>query len=319
MIIEDFLFINEQGLYCSRGDFYLDPQTPVAHAVISHAHGDHAVRGNNFVYCTAATAAFMQHRYQKQAGNQFNIYNWSESFVINGVKISFIPAGHILGSAQVLMEYEGVRYLYTGDYKLQEDSTCERLEFVKADVLITETTFADPEVRHPDAASEIMKFNAFNHNILLGAYSLGKAQRLISLINRYCPERSVVVHHSIFGLNKIYDAFGYSPGKYEIYNRKSMKLPDQNMVYIVPPLTFNSYIHAKNVVRAFASGWMRLQVNNDMQVLISDHVDWNDILKMVSEAEPHEVWTLHGNGNHLKRYFKDSMKIKMLNYADREG
>ena len=318
MIIEDFLFINEYGLYCSIGDFYLDPQTPVSQAVISHAHGDHGVRGNDSVYCTAATAAYMHNRYQKQAGKQNKIYGWSESFNINGVKISFIPAGHILGSAQVLMEYKGIKYLYTGDYKLQEDPTCERIEFVKADVLITETTFADPKVRHPDAITEIEKLNAFIHNVLLGAYSLGKAQRLISLITKYCPERTIVVHHSIFTLNKIYESFGYIPGKYELYTRKSMKIANQNMVYIVPPLTFNSYIRAKNVLRAFASGWTGLQINNDIQLLISDHVDWNDILTMITEVQPQEVWTLHGNGNYLRDYFRNSMMIKVLNHADRK-
>jgi len=316
MIIKDFLVINERGLYCKLGDFYIDPKEASAHAVISHAHGDHAVRGNQNVYCTAATAAIIQHRYQKNAGHHIQIYNWSEPFNLKGVTISFLPAGHILGSAQILMEYLGVKYLYTGDYKMQDDLTCEKIEFVKADVLITETTFADPAVKHPSAKAEIEKLNAFNHNVLLGAYSLGKAQRLIRLISDHCPQRQVLVHHSILGLNKIYEQFGFHPGKYELYTRKQMKQPDQNMVYIVPPLTFNSYIRAKNVVRAFASGWMNLQANNDLKILISDHVDWNDILTMLKEVEPIEVWTLHGNGKHLKSYFKDQLMVKLLDYAD---
>ncbi len=316
MIIEDFLVINDRGLYCREGDFYLDPKQAAEHAVISHAHGDHAARGNENVYCTAASAAFMQHRYHKNAGNNFRISGWSEPFNLNGIVISFIPAGHILGSAQVLMEYKGVRYLYTGDYKLQDDPTCEKIEFVKADVLITETTFADPSVQHPNAADEIMKLNEFKHNVLLGAYSLGKAQRLISLISDYCPQRSTLVHHSIFSLNKIYESFGFMPGKYELYNRKLMKKPDQDLVYIVPPLTFNSYIRAKNVVRAFASGWMRLQMNNDLQLLISDHVDWKDILTMLRKVEPEQVWTLHGNGKYLKEHFKDQLTVNLLNHAD---
>ena len=316
MIDNNFLIIDERGLYCAAGDFYLDPKQPTLNAVISHAHGDHAVRGNHNVYCTAGTEAIIKHRYQKNAGKNILTYNWSESFNLNGVIISFYPAGHILGSAQVLMEYEDVRYLYTGDYKLQDDSTCEKIVFLKADVLITETTFADPAVQHPPAAEEIKKLNSFNHNVLLGAYSLGKAQRLISLISEYCPQRSVLVHHSIIGLNKIYEEFGFNPGKYELYTRKSMKQADQNLVYIVPPLTFNSYIRAKNVVRAFASGWMRLQSNNDIQILISDHVDWNDILTMLKEVEPQEVWTLHGNGKHLQSYFKDQLKVKLLDHAD---
>lgn len=313
MIIDDFLIIDEYGLYCRTGNFYLDPKQPASHAVISHAHGDHAAKGNENVYCTAATAAIMRQRYQKNAGKNFLISGWAEPFWINGVKISFIPAGHILGSAQVLMEYEGIRYLYTGDYKLQEDPTCERIEFVQADVLITESTFADPSVMHPDPVEEIKKMNGFKHNVLLGAYSLGKAQRLISLITEHCPQRTTLVHHSILPLNKIYESFAFKPGKYDIYSRKLMKQPDQNYVYIVPPLTFNSYIRAKNVVRAMASGWKRLQVNNDLQLLISDHADWNGILFMLDKVQPKQVWTLHGDGRHLREYFRDQLPVKLLN------
>lgn len=313
MVVDDFLVFNENGLYCKIGDFYLDPLKPVGTAVISHAHGDHAVKGNETIHCTAPTQSIMIHRYQKNAGKDFIIHPFGESFILRGIKVSFAPAGHIIGSAQVLMEYKGIRYLYTGDYKLQEDPTCEPIEFVTADVLITETTFADPSVQHPDAGEEIRKLNEFNHNVLLGSYSLGKAQRLINLINKYCPQRSVFVHHSIFPLNKIYESFGYNPGNYELYTRKSMKQPGQNLVYIVPPLTFDSYIRAKNVVRAFASGWKRLQVNNGVQLLISDHVDWNDILIMMAHVRPKEVWTLHGNGKYLREHFINQIPVKLLN------
>jgi putative mRNA 3-end processing factor len=313
MIIDDFLVMDQKGLYCKTGAFYLDPIQPCTDAVISHAHGDHAVKNNLNVYCTAPTAAIMKHRYQKSAGANFLVSDFRQPFNLKGVEITFFPAGHIIGSALVLMEYEGTRYLYTGDYKLQDDPTCEKIEFVKADVLITETTFADPAVSHPEASSEIKKLNDFDHNVLLGAYSLGKAQRLISLINEFCPQRSVLVHHSIMPLNKIYESFSFHPGVYHLYNRKSMKSPSQNLVYIVPPLTFDSYIRAKNVVRAFASGWKRLQVPNSVQLLISDHVDWKDILTMMKEVQPGEVWTLHGDGKHLKAHFMNQIPVKLLN------
>lgn len=313
MVNDDFLILNDNGLYCKTGNFYLDPLKPVAHAVISHAHGDHAVKNNGSVYCTVPTEAIMRHRYQRNAGNEFKTHSFNTPFLLGGVRITFIPAGHIIGSSQVLMEYDHVRYLYTGDYKLQDDPTCEKIEFVEADVLITETTFADPSVQHPDAGAEIRKLNDFNHNVLLGSYSLGKAQRLISLITEHCPQRSVLVHHSILPLNKIYESFGFWPGKYEVYTRKSMKEPGQNLVYIVPPLTFDSYIRAKNVVRAFASGWKRMQVNNGLELFISDHVDWNDILTMMREVKPKEVWTLHGNGKHLREHFINQTPVKLLN------
>ena len=313
MIITDFLILNESGLYCKTGNFYIDPIQPVATAVISHAHGDHAVRGNYHVYCTASTCAIMELRYKKNAGNEFHIYAYHQNFIVNHVEITFIPAGHILGSAQILLVYNGVRYLYTGDYKLQDDATCEPIEFVEADVLITETTFADPEVLHPDPVNEIQKLNQNRHNVLLGAYSLGKSQRIIDLITRHCPERKVFVHHSIVPINKVYEAFGFKPGNYELYNRKSMKLPEQNFVYLVPPMTFDSYFRAKNVIRVFASGWKRLQAQNDMTLLISDHVDWSDILKMIDRVKPKEIWTLHGDGTHLKAFFNGKIPLKLLN------
>ena len=313
MIIEDFLAFDEHGLYCRRGNFYLDPKQPVKHAVISHAHGDHAVRENEHVYCTAGTAAIMECRYKRHAAKKFYTYAYKEIFERNGVQISFIPAGHILGSAQVLMIYEGIRYLYTGDFKLQTDPTCEQLEFVQADVLITETTFANPAVQHPDPVEEIKKLNESEHNILLGTYALGKAQRLIHLMNQYCPDRRILVHHSILPLNKVYESFGYPPGKYEPYQRKIMKGPTQGHVYMVPPMTFDSYFRAKNVLRAFASGWERLQLQNDISLLISDHADWNDIVSTIEQVNPQHIWTLHGDGHLLKAHYENQIPIKVMN------
>lgn len=312
MIKQDFLLFDEYGLYCKAGDFYLDPRKPVKQAIISHAHGDHACPSNDTVFCTAPTASIMQLRLKKNAGGSFRIFGFHEPFLINGVKITFVPAGHILGSAQVMMEYQGIRYLYTGDFKLQEDPTCEPAEIVKADVLITETTFADPSVVHPDTITEIQKLNSSNHNILLGAYALGKSQRLINLINRFCPQRTVLLHHSILPVTKVYDEYGYSPGNYQPYNRKLMKSPGQGFVYIVPPLTFDCYYRAKGVLRVFASGWKRLQEQNDMELYISDHADWQDILGFITKSGPAEVWTLHGRGEYLKEYFANTLPVKIL-------
>jgi len=177
-IKDDFVCFNINGLYCKYGDFYIDSTLPVNRAVISHAHADHAVSGNTNVYGTEATLAFMQLRYGKNTAKVLNTVPYNSPFNFGGVKITLIPAGHMLGSAQVLMEHEGIRYLYTGDYKLQADATCEPIEWVKADVLITESTFADPAILHPDPVAEIEKLNSVKINILLGAYGLGKSQRL---------------------------------------------------------------------------------------------------------------------------------------------
>jgi putative mRNA 3-end processing factor len=311
-IKDDFLSININGIYCKYGDFYLDPKQPVEKAVISHAHADHAVSGNNEVFCTEPTAAFMQLRYGKNSAKVFNIVGYYQPFVISGVTITFISAGHMLGSAQVLMEYEGVKYLYTGDYKIQPDVTCEPIEWMKADVLITESTFADPEVLHPDPVEEIKKLNDIKINILLGAYGLGKSQRLIQMINEHAPQKTILVHHRIMPINSIYEKLGYSPGKYQMYGRKLMK-EQKEYVYIVPPFTFDSYINAKGVKRLFASGWKNLQVNLNDTLFISDHVDWSDILEAVKQVEPKQLWTLHGNGKHLKEHFGNDIVVKLLN------
>ena len=311
-ILDDFLSFNPNGLYCKYGDFYLDPQLPVTNAVISHAHADHALPGNTNIFCTEATHAFMKLRYGKNAGSVFNIAGYHTKFSIGGVAITFISAGHMLGSAQVLMEYQGVKYLYTGDYKVQPDATCEPIEWVNADVLITESTFADPAILHPDPVDEIKKLNDIKLNILLGAYGLGKSQRLINMISEHAPQKKILVHHRIMPINAVYQKMGITLGKHEIYGRKLMKNQEE-FVYIVPPFTFDSYIRATGVKRLFASGWKNLQVNKQDTLFISDHVDWNDILLAVKNVNPKQIWTLHGDGKHLKKYFGDDIVVKILN------
>lgn len=311
MILDSFIVFDQNGLYCACGDFYLDPKLPVKNALVSHAHGDHAVSGSNNVYCTQATAAFMQLRYGKTAAKTFHHIGFNEPFTIGAVKITFISAGHILGSAQILMEYENTRYLYTGDYKVQADDTCEPIEWAKADVLITESTFAHPDTQHPDVVAEIKKLNDIKINIMIGAYALGKSQRLIKLINDHCPNKKILVHHKIMPLNQVYEKFGFHLGDYRLYDRKAMKVQNE-FVYIVPPFTFDSYYHAKGVKRLFASGWKNLQVNQQDTLFISDHVDWNDILQCVEHTRPTQIWTLHGDGAHLKRYFADTIAVKLL-------
>ncbi|WP_345951071.1 MULTISPECIES: exonuclease [unclassified Mucilaginibacter] len=311
-ILDDFLAFDENGLYCKYGKFYLDPKQPVEHAVISHAHGDHAVPGNLNVYCTTPTADFMRLRYGKNAGKNFSLFGWHQTFLLGEVSVSFLSAGHILGSAQVIMQHRGVTYLYTGDYKLQADATCEPIEWIKADVLITESTFANPATLHPDPEAEIQKLNSIQSNILLGAYGLGKAQRLIKMINDYAPQKQVLVHFRIAPLNAIYEKNGFNLGKYQLYNRKLMKNQEQ-FVYVVPPFTFDSYARATGVKRLFASGWKNLQVNEQDTLFISDHADWSDVLQAIDHVSPTQVWTLHGEGIHLKNYLGSRIFTKALN------
>ena len=312
-ILQDFILQTNLGLYCSYGNFYLDPKVPVFNAVISHAHADHAVSGNENVFCTLATSLFMTQRYKKFAASEFHIKTYEEKFIINGVTLQFFPAGHMLGSALILMTYKDASYLYTGDYKLEDDPTCEAIKLVKADVLITETTFAKSTTVHPNPVAEIDKLNNIRSNIMLGAYALGKSQRLIALINQYCPNKRILVHHNVMPFNKIYEEMGIELGNYEQYDRKVMKNNLTDLIYLVPPMVFNNYIRAINVVRIFVTGWKHLQNQQEVQLYISDHVDWNAILKTIEIVEPREVWTTHGCGHELKKYFDSKLVVKLLN------
>jgi putative mRNA 3-end processing factor len=312
LILQDFIVKTPFGLYCKYGDFYLDPQLPVTNAVISHAHGDHAKPHHQNVFCTLHTSSIMKLRFKKNAAKTFFIKNYEDEFSFIQVKVSFLPAGHILGSALVKMEYQNCVYLFTGDYKMQEDETCEPLKLINADVLITETTFANPEIKHPNPVSEIEKLNQIDANMIIGVYGLGKAQRITQLIHKICPQKNILLHYSIYPIHQIYENAGFNLGTYKHYDRKVMKQNLKNNVYLVPPLTFNSYNHAKDVVKIFASGWENLQKGNHIKLYISDHVDWDDILATINIVKPKEVWTIHGDGNYLKNYIRDSLKVKIL-------
>ncbi|NQD70576.1 exonuclease [Sphingobacterium shayense] len=316
-IIDDFVVKCDAGYYCRYGDFYIDAMKPVQRNVVSHAHGDHATTGHQLIVATQATLAFMRNKFSKISEKTLKQVDFGERFTFGGVDIHLIPAGHILGSAQILMVYKGVRYLYTGDYKMQEDATCEQIEIIETDVLITETTFANPNTKHPDIKNEILKMKDRSSNIMLGCYTLGKAQRLTALINQHLPEREVLVHHKMYAVHKIYQELGKVPLKYTLYNRKSMREGAANKIYLVPPLTFNSYFKAKNVLKAFASGWERLQKQNDIELYISDHVDWDDLLRYITLVAPKQVWTIHGDGRELKLFLADKLLVRDIIHSSK--
>jgi putative mRNA 3-end processing factor len=309
--LHNFLEFTHRGLYCAAGGFYLDSKRTVKHSVISHAHSDHAIRGNENVYCTAPTAAFMEKKFRGKG--EYHIKNYGENFSIGGVSITLFPAGHILGSAQVLMEFDGVKYLYTGDFKTAHDPSCEPFHFVKADVLYTETTFAKPSFSHPDPAQEIQKLNQYKGiNILIGCYSLGKAQRITQLATQYCPEKQVIVHSESVAFHKIYESFGFSLGNWSRYNRRLLKEND-NIIYVVPPTVYYRHAESKAFLKTFATGWKQFYRNNDLRLTISDHADWRELHELIAYVKPKTVFTLHGDGSRLKKFFEgQAMNVVML-------
>lgn len=311
MILDDFLIKTSKGYYCKYADVYIDPKTAVPHSVVSHAHADHAQPGSIDVYCTEETAAFMQLRYKHKAAKEFHLKKYAQAFTIAEVEFTFYSAGHILGSAQILMVYKGVRYLYSGDIKLQADTTVPPAQMVLADVLITETTFANPNFLHPDAQEEIKKLAEVQGPMVIGSYVLGKAQRINSLINQVLPEKNVFIHFDVYPYHKIYERLSTVNLRYEILQKKDIRNGREG-IYIVPPLTYESYKIQYPYTFAFASGWDHLQSKNQY-LKISDHLDWKELLAYISAVNPTEIWAIHGDSEKLIEHFEAStVKVKEL-------
>lgn len=310
--VNNFLTYSSLGLHCPAGDFYIDPKRPVHRAVISHAHGDHATPNTGIIYTTAPTREIMNLRYKNSIRSRFHEVKFRETFLMNDVAVTFFPAGHMLGSAQVLMEYKNEKYLFTGDFKLQKDDSCEPIEFIKADYLITETTFAHPQHSHPDPEQEIKKLNEIgDQNILLGAYVAGKAQRITQLISKYCKSKKLLVHNEIVRFHKVYEQAGIHLGEWERYTKQCYR-GENNCVYILPPNWLRRH-PGKESYKIFATGWKNTSTKCDSVLHISDHADWNDLLIMIEKTDPKIIFTLHGDGTYLKEHLKGKFDVNVLN------
>lgn len=294
----------KEGLYFPPGDFYLDPYRNVARAVISHAHADHAIAGNEEVWCTVPTWGMMKLRYKDRLKSKYNKVEFRESFEINGVKVKLFPAGHMLGSAQILIEYNGVRYCYTGDYKMRADASCEAFEVVPCNVLITETTFANPDYAHPAEETEMTKLQPYEKsNVVIGAYNLGKAQRLTLLLNQYFPNRRIMVHPEAAVYHRFYEQQGVSLGAWQHYNYQLFRRTTGNIL-IAPPRAMSTYLREAGVVTAFATGWKQSPFKAHFNFHLSDHADWQEILNLVEQCGAKKILTVHGDGTALLSHLK---------------
>jgi len=295
-----------EGLYFAPGDFYLDPQRAVPRAVISHAHADHAISSNQEVWCTRPTESFMKLRYKERLKSKFNILGYHQPFQMGPVTVRLVPAGHILGSAQVIMDYQGVRYCYTGDFKLRPDASCEPFEVVPCDVLITETTFAHPDYSHPSEENEFLKLAAYSHNnIIIGAYNLGKAQRITLLANKLLAGRRIMVHPEAAVFHRIYEQQGIGLGEWYHYNYRLFNRSRGNIL-IVPPRALSTYYNQAGMITVFATGWKKSPFRSHFNFHLSDHADWNEILQLVEQTGAKKIMTVHGDGATLLAHLQNS-------------
>ena len=310
---ESWLKVTERGLYCEPGGFYVDPHRPVERAVVTHGHADHARPGNRAVLATPETLAIMQRRYGEQAGDDLEPLTYGEARNIGGVQLSFLPAGHVLGSAQAVLEWKGCRIIVSGDYKRRADPTCARFEPMPCDVFITEATFGLPVFRHPPDDGEIAKLLTAQHQfperaVLVGAYSLGKAQRVIALLRRAGYDRPLFIHGALQGLCDLYRDLGVDLGELR-YVGDTPKAELAGEIVLAPPSALADRWSRRlpDPLTAMASGWMRVrarakQRGAELPLILSDHADWDELVQTLEDVGAPEVWVTHGNEEALVHY-----------------
>jgi putative mRNA 3-end processing factor len=323
-----------EGLYCAPGDFWIDPVAPVARAVITHGHSDHARAGHGAVLATAETLAIMAERYGGDFAGSAQAAAYGERIVRDGVEIALVPAGHVLGSAQVVVRAAGLTMVVSGDYKRRRDPTCAPFEPVACDVFISEATFGLPVFRHPPDREEVSKLLRSREQFperthLLGAYALGKAQRLIRLLREAGYDRTIYVHGALERLNRLYASFGVDLGRLEPVSAAGRgSLPGE--IVLCPPSALSDRWSRRfaDPVTAFASGWMRVRARArqrgvELPLVVSDHADWDELTSTVKEIAPGQLWITHGREEGLLRWAElegvPAKALALVGYEDEDA
>jgi putative mRNA 3-end processing factor len=307
---EDILLPTPAGVCSKLGGFHIDPTRPVERALITHAHSDHARAGHGAVLATAETLDLMRLRYGDNFAGTTQAAAYGERIDLGGVTVTFHPAGHVLGSAQIAVEAEGLRVVASGDYKNVADPTCAPFELVPCDVFITEATFALPVFRHGDPDGEIGKllrsvalFPERAH--LVGAYSLGKAQRVIALLRKAGYDAPIYLHGAMEKITRYYESRGVALGELRLVSGAT-KQTLAGTITICPPSALNDLWTRRfpDPLAAFASGWMRVRARARQQgvslpLVISDHADWDGLTATIAATGAGEIWVTHGQEDAL--------------------
>ena len=300
-----------RGIYCVQGDFYIDPWHPVGYAVTTHGHGDHVCAGNKNYLCHTITGYIIK----KRIGPDINVttLGYGEEICRNGVKISFFPAGHIVGSAQVRLEYKGEVCVISGDYKVEDDGISTPFEPVRCHSFVSESTFGLPVYKWQPQAIIFEKIKSWlaenrgkNKTGVLIAYSLGKAQRLMAGLAGDTP---LYVHQSIAGLNEAITNAGVSLPATITITPEIKKDELQKGIIIVPPVMRESkWIKTlQNPVIGACSGWMQVRAHRRWESIdagfpLSDHADWPGLLGAVAATGATKVYVTHGFTATFSRY-----------------
>lgn len=312
---QDLLAPTPAGLCCRLGGFHIDPVRSVERALITHAHSDHARPGHGMVLATQETLDMMRLRYGDNFAGRTQAIRYGESLRLNEISVGFHPAGHVLGSAQIAMTCNGLRIVASGDYKDTPDPTCEPFEVVPCDVFITEATFGLPVFRHPDAAREVRKllesvrlFPERAH--LVGAYSLGKAQRVIALLRAAGFDAPIYLHGAMESITRYYESRGIALGDLRLV--KDIKKADLAGTITLAPPSATSDLWTRRFpdpLTALASGWMRIRARArqrgvELPLVISDHADWDGLTATIKATGAGEIWVTHGEEEALVHWCK---------------
>jgi putative mRNA 3-end processing factor len=307
----DLVVLRPEGLYCPPGDFHIDPWLPVPRAVITHGHGDHARLGMGEYHLVREGLPILQWRLGEQP---YVVRDYGEPFELDGTRVSFHPAGHILGSAQVRIEADSQVWVVSGDYKRQPDPTCAPFEVVPCDVFITEATFGLPVYRWPDTAEvarEIVAWcdacGARGEAAVLFCYALGKVQRLLGELMAW-TDRPALVHGTIAAGVQVYRDCGIAMLATEPVSEPWAKRDYAGELVLAPPLAAGSpwMRRFRRAQQGFASGWMRIRGNRrrrnfDRGFVVSDHADWPSLLRTVRETGARRIIATHGNTDPIVR------------------
>ncbi len=320
----DLIKYSSSGLYCELADLWIDPKKPVRKAIITHAHMDHFTFGCDEYISTHETAVIIKER----IGKEINIktYDYEKEFKINGIKISFHPSGHILGSSQIKFILAGEIWLITGDFKRQKDETCKDYEIVKTDYLISESTFGLPIFKWDEpqkTATDITKWvnSSKEKTSILFCYSLGKAQRLLNEISKINFKNNIFTHRSISKINNCYKKLGINIVDTKTFEQAKNNEDYKGSLILLPPaLSKNSSLkNFKDIQTGFASGWMSIRAlrkrsGYDKGFPISDHADWHAILDTIKESQTKNVFFHHGDSESLNRYLKEKTSINVIEF-----
>jgi putative mRNA 3-end processing factor len=324
---EDILVPTPSGVCCKPGGFFIDPTRPVDKAIITHGHSDHARAGHGAVLATQETLDLMRLRYGENFAGATQAVRYGETVKLGGASATLHPAGHVLGSAQIAVECDGLRVVASGDYKEVADPTCTPFELVACDVFITEATFGLPVFRHGNPDGEIAKLL---HSValfperahLIGAYSLGKAQRVLALIRKAGYDKPIYLHGALESITRYYQRRGIALGELRAVQGAS-KAELAGAVALCPPSALNELWSRRfpDPVTAFASGWMRVRARArqrgvELPLVISDHADWDGLTATIAATGASEIWVTHGQEDALVHWsMTRGLKARPLDIA----